>query len=64
MIEEYKAFADKLVCVYNDSNLPAFIKEYVIRDLYAIAQQAKREEMAKVDEHLATDTKEALNARD
>lgn len=33
MIEEYKAFANKLVEVYNDSNLPAFIKEYVIRDL-------------------------------
>lgn len=47
MVNEYKEFTEKIVSAYNESKLPAFVKEYVIRDLLTAAQAAKKQELER-----------------
>lgn len=55
ILETYKDFTSKLVEVYNESPLPACIKEPIIKELYGVVLQAKRQELENKEQTDADD---------
>lgn len=59
VLTAYKEFTKSLVDTYNSSPLPACIKEPIIKELYGVVLEAKKQELSQATPQEAKETTDA-----